>query len=394
MRTITFNLPKKVKKKLNLKETTLPINRAPSVLGLLKDFATENRGAINVSFTIIDEEGEKEISISAQLKESNPSNLLWILREAVFSEQYSEMPTVTKEEFLQEIEAELKIPIEPEKEIKTPTPPHQLTSPKINLTKTQFFLLGYFLVLLIFCAVVGYPQVSIGMLVIATMGMFGVSLWKSRTNTQAFNRSEFMTFQEFEENQALRNQNATIVPNPKGRQSQTAFFNPSVTPVDTGFETQEAVPIDDFPSQEPQHTPPKEETTPVAHDTQSEEVPVSVEGIPQSDLADKKREPKLQTVEKAKKMPPQPNLPVIETRKGEIPMLKAGNAEENKQFNIARLEKQITALMTREFKTIQDKQASIDQFEITTHDDAIKARVAIENLYQLQSDFESKWKSA
>lgn len=434
MKTIVFDIPKKVRKKIQLEDVKLPINRAPSVLGLVKEFSIENKTAITVGISIIDSEGEEEIEEEIIIKENNSSNLLLILREALYSEKYSEFPSQPKEEFLQEVEKDLNIPIETsnistKQNMKQTTKKSKVASKKkfgfksFKLSNTQLFILIDTFAAVIFLVVIGYPRLGIGVLLLSLIINSSYVVLKQREypgeqfrDEKEINTEDFLKNELLSNNQDNGNDNFKITGGRKPTIAQREEIEPSMSTEEAvtqqeaptfrtqepGFEedqkkkraeydelqveAQKALNVlkavhpsssitetpDDFPSQQVEEKPvPKEESydnVSVAHKTPSKAVKIDED-----------------------RFESEPVLPVLERETGAFPTLKAGNAEANHLYNLERLDRQISLLIEKEFEVIKEKQALVDQLEIKNHSDAMKARVSIEELYQLQSAFEKKW---
>lgn len=434
MKTIVFDIPKKVRKKIQLEDVKLPINRAPSVLGLVKEFSIENKTAITVGISIIDSEGEEEIEEEIIIKENNSSNLLLILREALYSEKYSEFPSQPKEEFLQEVEKDLNIPIETsnistKQNMKQTTEKSTVASKKkfgfksFKLSNTQLFILIDTFAAVIFLVVIGYPRLGIGVLLLSLIINSSYVVLKQREypgeqfrDEKEINTEDFLKNELLSNNQDNGNDNFKITGGRKPTIAQREEIEPSMSTEEAvtqqeaptfrtqepGFEedqkkkraeydelqveAQKALNVlkaihpsssitetpDDFPSQQVEEKPvPKEESydnVSVAHKTPSKAVKIDED-----------------------RFESEPVLPVLERERGAFPTLKAGNAEANHLYNLERLDRQISLLIEKEFEVIKEKQALVDQLEINNHSDAMKARVSIEELYQLQSAFEKKW---
>lgn len=435
MKTIVFDIPKKVRKKIQLEDVKLPINRAPSVLGLVKEFSIENKTAITVGISIIDSEGEEEIEEEIIIKENNSSNLLLILREALYSEKYSEFPSQPKEEFLQEVEKDLNIPIETsnistKQNMKHTTKKSKVASKKkfgfksFKLSNTQLFILIDTFAAALFLVVIGYPRLGIGVLLLSLIINSSYVVLKQREypgerfrgkeviNWEDYLKTEHFSFdnKKIDDNWKIIGdgkspktvQREEIQPTMSTEEAVTQQEAPTFRTQEPGFEedqkkkraeydelqveAQNALNVlkavyptssttetpDDFPSQQVEEKPvPKEESyddVSMAHKTPSKAVKID-EG----------------------RIEPEPVLPVLERETGAFPTLKAGNAEANHLYNLERLDRQISLLIEKEFEVIKEKQALVDQLEIKNHSDAMKARVSIEELYQLQSAFEKKW---
>ena len=432
MKTILFDVPKKVRKKIQLEDVKLPINRAPNVLGLIKNFAIENKMAITVGVQIIDSNGEEEIADKFIIKESNSSNLLLLLRESLFSEKYSEFPAQLKEEFLQEVETDLKVPIEKSmqenvRESNNPSESnteqlkqinHTSESKKLKISPAQIFIILDIIAITGFLMFIGYQVLAIFVLVLSLIiiSVFAILKQKSKDSTPILGGAQFAKkYSPSVHKQESLTDNALIIGtqiNPKTNQMQKEDGSMSNEGIEKTAPQKTGVQPDENPEalsnqQEDDFVEAAQEEQ-ESLDNHKNSVNVGMEWgapIPNSDLpsnnppesqskteaTSNKNDAFNETVEEISISEESPSLPVLEHGNEAFPTLKAGNAETNHLFNLERLDKQIGLLIEQEFKEIRDKQALVDQLEIKNHSDAMKARVTIEEIYQLQSAFEKKW---
>lgn len=433
MKTILFDVPKKVRKKIQLEDVKLPINRAPNVLGLIKNFAIENKMAITVGVQIIDSNGEEEIADKFIIKESNSSNLLLLLRESLFSEKYSEFPAQLKEEFLQEVESDLKVPIEntiqekfqeSNKPSESNTEPskqinHTLEAKKIKISPAQIFIILDIIAITAFLIFIGYQVLAISILVLSLIIISGFAILKQKAkkSTPIFVGTEFAKKYLSSTPQTVNGtDNALIIgTQKKTTTTQRAEVQPSMvmkevdsTPSTQTFAHPERTPEAISSKQEEvefeaAHNEAQQALNHLKETTASNDTPASDEFPSQkTEEALSKTQAPHQAARASEsrskdgnvhgaEFASQASLPVLESGSGAFPTLKAGNAETNHLFNLERLDKQIGLLIEQEFEEIRNKQAKVDQLEIKTHSDAMKARVSIEEIYQLQSAFEKKW---
>ncbi|MCT0017689.1 hypothetical protein EFE32_13000 [Lactococcus lactis subsp. lactis] len=432
MKTILFDVPKKVRKKIQLEDVKLPINRAPNVLGLIKNFAIENKMAITVGVQIIDSNGEEEIADKFIIKESNSSNLLLLLRESLFSEKYSEFPAQLKEEFLQEVETDLKVPIENsmQENVQESNKPsesnteqlkqinHTSEPKKLKISPTQIFIILDIIAITGFLIFIGYQVLAIFVLVLSLIIISGFAILKqkSKDSTPILGGAQFAKkYSNSVDKQESLTDNALIIGtqiNPKTNQMQKEDGSMSNEEIEKTVPQETAGQPDQSP--EALSNQQEDEVDAAAQEEQEslDNLKSSVhEGmiwgapIPNSDLPSNnspesqikmettpnKNDSFIETTDAVSISEDSPSLPVLEHGNEAFPTLKAGNAETNHLFNLERLDKQIGLLIEQEFKEIRDKQAVVDQLEIKNHSDAMKARVSIEEIYQLQSAFEKKW---
>lgn len=431
MKTILFDVPKKVRKKIQLEDVKLPINRAPNVLGLIKNFAIENKMAITVGVQIIDSNGEEEIADKFIIKESNSSNLLLLLRESLFSEKYSEFPAQLKEEFLQEVETDLKVPIENsmQENVQESNKPsesnteqlkqinHTSEPKKLKISPAQIFIILDIIAITGFLMFIGYQVLAISILGLSLIitSSYVILKQKSKDSTSILGGAQFAKkYSSSVHKQESLTDNALIIGtqiNPKTNKMQKEDSSMSNEEVEKTVSQETVGQPDQSPEalsnqQEESVATPQEEQESL--DNHKSSVNVGMEWgapIPNSDLpsnnppesqskteaTSNKNDAFNETVEEISISEESPSLPVLEHGNEAFPTLKAGNAETNHLFNLERLDKQIGLLIEQEFKEIRDKQAVVDQLEIKNHSDAMKARVTIEEIYQLQSAFEKKW---
>ncbi|AYG01150.1 hypothetical protein [Lactococcus allomyrinae] len=122
MKIIHFDVPKKVKKQLKLTTFDLPVVQATELLGVLRQYTIEHPMKLTVGFKITDSNGEEELDDKLIISEDSSNNLLLLIRQVLFSDRYPEIPAAAKEEYLTEIEQELK---EKAKPLKSTEPPIQ-----------------------------------------------------------------------------------------------------------------------------------------------------------------------------------------------------------------------------------------------------------------------------
>lgn len=110
MKTLSFECPKKVKKALSLPLSHVPINQATQIIEAIQNYASKTQATITVGLTIFDENGEGEVSDKVKISRDSSTNLLLILRQILSSEQYVNYPSEMKQEFLNAVQEDLKVP--------------------------------------------------------------------------------------------------------------------------------------------------------------------------------------------------------------------------------------------------------------------------------------------
>jgi hypothetical protein len=110
MKTLSFECPKKVKKALSLPLSQVPINQATQIIEAIQNYASKTQATITVGLTIFDENGEGEVSDKVKISRDSSTNLLLILRQILSSEQYVNYPSEMKQEFLNVVQEDLKVP--------------------------------------------------------------------------------------------------------------------------------------------------------------------------------------------------------------------------------------------------------------------------------------------
>jgi hypothetical protein len=110
MKTIKISVkPKKAMKALSLPKIAFPVNEFAGYLNLIKDY-TMKHGDVSLILEIRDKNGDGELENTYEFTKNSSPNPLLIVRKILFSEDYSEVPSAAKEEFLVELENDLKIP--------------------------------------------------------------------------------------------------------------------------------------------------------------------------------------------------------------------------------------------------------------------------------------------
>jgi hypothetical protein len=110
MKTIKLAVkPKKAMKALSLPKIAFPVNEFAGYLNLIMDY-TMKHGDVSLILEIRDKNGDGELENTYEFTKNSSPNPLLIVRQILFSEDYSEVPSAAKEEFLVELENDLKIP--------------------------------------------------------------------------------------------------------------------------------------------------------------------------------------------------------------------------------------------------------------------------------------------
>ncbi len=382
MKTIQLSCPKKVKKAIGLQSDMFEINQSSTILEKLKNYATQNKSRITFGLKIINAQGEDEFEEHFVFTSESTTNLLVLLRQALYSENYSETPSTEKEKYLLEVEKDYnEAPMVQETKIEPKT---LATSQSVENESIPFWKGDPFKVMLIFDVVIActflwminlhtlailIPVVImiLGGIIIA-FKKFGRKMDKKQTIAPAniIVQSEPSKQEEVLQPQIeVTNENAFPSASEPMSQEEVDPF-PSSSEITQSKQTQ-----DDL-------TPPAvAQTEPQAVD----EVPVQPED---TFLKDSDLEPQPKPVFKAPhtvKSTPEENSSIK-------------SAEENRNQNLKWLSQQIQHFKDEEMQVIINKQRELEALHPETIEALNEAKDKIDEIYQLQLAFEKKWKVA
>lgn len=388
MKTIQLSCPKKVKKAIGLQSDTFEINQSSTILEKLKNYATQNKSRITFGLKIINAQGEDEFEEHFVFTSESTTNLLVLLRQALYSENYSETPSTEKEKYLLEVENDYNKPpmvqetkIEPKPSIE----PKTLAKPRpVEDESTPFWKGDPFKVMLIFDAVIACAFLwminlhTLAILIPVVLMSFG---------------GMFIAFKKFgrkmDKKQMIAPANIIVqsVPTKQEEVLQPQIEVTKEQKFPSASEPMSQEEVDPFPSssETTQSTPTQEISTPPAV-AQTEPPTVAEETVqPEATISkDSDLEPQ-----------PQPVFKAPHTVKSTTEVSSSiKSAVENRNQNLEWLSQQIQGFKDKEMQVILDKQLELEALHPETIEGLNEAKERINEIYQLQLAFEKKWKVA
>jgi len=385
VKTLTLECPKKARKALGITNEHYPLNQIPPLLERLKVYAGEVGAALRINFTVYDETKEAEISDKFTLSRDSSTNLLLILRQTLASDQYADYPTSLKEEFLNQVQANLQEPpttstILPEIKtkgkkktgVKKPQPPKQKTASPFPwgtfglLFANAIVFSGFIYFIALITKLVVLKGVALALPLLTLLAF--VTLWH--------------------------------VKNEKGASVQKTSEQPVFPPAGPSLE------IDFPPGEQTQHNPNSlEDMSPqsitayespvdaVPHHMQTEEAPLEPPKEHKNVVASIPAEEPLPPLEDADNVQ---NEQVESLENEELPstdffQFKDLPAKEWRKERLRALEEHVMTLQRKDSKAIDAKEKELDMLQINSRADGVKAMVLIEEIARMKLDLEKKW---
>lgn len=385
MKIIQFNCPKKVKKAIGLQSESFDINQSSMVLEKLKNYATQNKSRITFGLKIINAQGEDEFEEHFVFTSESTTNLLVLLRQALYSENYSETPDTEKEKYLLEVENDYnQPPMGQETKIETKNESQNKAIPRPVENETIPFWKGDpFKVMLVFdgviaCAFLWIINLHTLAILIPVVLMVGGGLFL------AFKKMSGKT----EKKQALTPQNIIVQSEPS---KQEAMVHPQVE-----VSKEQAFPAVTEPMRQENVDPfPSSSETTVSKPMQDISIPPAVaqtelQAVPEAPVQPETTFPKASDIEPQ----PQPVFKAPHTVQSTPEVSTIKSAEENRNQNLEWLSQQIQGYKDKEMQVIINKQRELEALHPETIEAMNEAKEKIDEIYQLQLAFEKKWKVA
>lgn len=382
MKTIQLNCPKKVKKAIGLQSNTFEINQSSAILEKLKNYAIQNKSRITFGLKIINGQGEDEFEENFIFTSDSTTNLLVLLRQALFSENYSETPSTEKEKYLLEVEndynqpptlQETKIEPKPSMEPKTLATSQPIENESIPFWKGDPFKVMLIFDVVIACAFLWMINLhTLAILIPVVLMILGGII---------------IAFKKFGRKMDKKQ---TIVPANIIVQSVSSMQEEVLQP-QIEITKEHAFPSASEPmSQEEVNPFPSSSEATQSTPTQDDSIPPVVA----------QAEPPVQpvpTFPKDSDIEPQPK-PVFKVPHTVKSTPEVGSsiksAEENRNQNLEWLSQQIQSFKDEEMQVIINKQRELEALHPETIEALNEAKDKIDEIYQLQLAFEKKWKVA